>query len=85
VALDPTTGLGTATTPARRAVWRTGHVGQLRASQLHRIPWAADDTLTLVVTSRPVARSSLSYDPATGMGQRHEPVESRLAELINGL
>jgi hypothetical protein len=60
-----------------------GESGVLTAEQFHRIPSARDSTLTFLVKSRPVRPWSLSYDPATGVGHRHTPVESRLAELTS--
>jgi hypothetical protein len=53
----------------------------LLASDFHRIPRAADGTMTFLVKSRQVTPWSLSYDPETEESQRHVPVESRLARL----
>jgi hypothetical protein len=53
------------------------------ADEFHRIPEAADGTMTFLVKSRPVSSFSLSFDPATGIGHRHVPVEVRLGELAD--
>jgi hypothetical protein len=55
------------------------------ANEFHRIPKAADDTVTFLVKSRPVRPWSLSYDPDTRTSHRHVPVESRLEELTKHL
>lgn len=57
----------------------------LLASDFHRIPRAADDTMTFLVKSREVTPWSLSYDPETHESHRHVPVESRLARLAGRL
>jgi hypothetical protein len=57
----------------------------LLASDFHRIPRAADGTMTFLVKSREVTPWSLSYDPVTRSSQRHVPVESRLTELAKRL
>ncbi|GAA2982293.1 hypothetical protein [Actinokineospora diospyrosa] len=82
---DPETGLITAVRLTRRTECRAGDSGFLTAADFHRIPRAADGTMTFLVKSRPVRRSSLSWDPATGTGHRHVPVESRLEELTRRL
>ncbi|MGW5051684.1 hypothetical protein [Actinokineospora sp. NPDC004072] len=79
--LDPVTGLVDAVTLTRGADYAVGTTGYLLASEFHRIPTAVDGTMTFLVKSRPVAEWSLSYDPVTGLGHRHVPVESRLPEL----
>ncbi|WP_374066543.1 hypothetical protein [Actinokineospora auranticolor] len=78
---DPDTGLITAAALTRRTECRAGDSGVLMAEEFHRIPHADEGTMTFLVKSRPVTRSSLSYDPATGTGHRHVPVEARLEEL----
>lgn len=62
-----------------------GDSGTMLAHEFHRIPKAADDTVTFLVKSRAVNPWSLSYDPDTGTSHRHVPVESRLEELTNAL
>ncbi len=62
-----------------------GDSGTMLAHEFHRIPKAADDTLTFLVKSRAVTPWSLSYDPDTRTSHRHVPVESRLEELTNTL
>lgn len=85
VAIDPATGLISSTTPERTARCRAGDAGYLLATDFHRIPLATDGTLTFLVKSRPVATSSLSYDPNTGTSHLHVPVESRLSDLASSL
>jgi hypothetical protein len=79
--VDPVSGLITSADLRRRTDCGTGTSGVLLASEFHRIPSAADNTMTFLVKSRPVNRWSLSYDPATGTSYRHVPVETRLGEL----
>ncbi|QFZ22036.1 hypothetical protein [Saccharothrix syringae] len=62
-----------------------GCTGTMLAHQFHRIPKAADDTLTFLVKSRAVLPWSLSYDPDTRTSHRHVPVEARLEDLTNTL
>jgi hypothetical protein len=62
-----------------------GAGGHLLADEFHRIPVAADGTMTVLVKSRAVRPWSLSYDPATGASQRHVPVEHRLDDLVRRL
>lgn len=57
----------------------------LLASDFHRIPRAADGTMTFLVKSRQITPWSLSYDPETRESHRHVPVESRLAHLAGRL
>lgn len=79
--VDPVTGLVDAAEMTRGADYDVGTSGYLLASEFHRIPAALDGTMTFLVKSRPVAECSLSYDPSTGLGHRHVPVECRLPEL----
>jgi hypothetical protein len=79
--LDPVTGLVEAASMTRGAEYDVGTSGYLLASEFHRIPTALDGTMTFLVKSRPVAPWSLSFDPQTGLGHRHVPVECRLPEL----
>lgn len=85
VAIDPGSGLISATTVARTSRCREGDAGYLLATDFHRIPTATDGTVTFLVKSRPVATSSLSYDPNTRTSHLHIPVESRLSELASSL
>ena len=57
----------------------------LLASDFHRIPRAADGTMTFLVKSREVTPWSLSYDPDTCESHRHVPVETRLEHLTSRL
>ena len=57
----------------------------LLASDFHRIPRAADGTMTFLVKSREVTPWSLSYDPGTRESHRHVPVEARLEHLASRL
>lgn len=75
--------LGTTLTRSTQA--HEGQSGTMLSHEFHRIPKAADDTVTFLVKSRPVSPWSLSYDPDTGQSHRHVPVESRLEELTNTL
>lgn len=81
--VDPESGLVTAATLVRGGRCDAGESGYLLADEFHRIPSALDGTMTLLVKSRPVANWSLSFDPATRLGHRHVPVESRLGELAH--
>ncbi|OLR94669.1 hypothetical protein [Actinokineospora bangkokensis] len=83
--LDESTGLISDAELTSRHDCAPGESGVLTADQFHRIPTALDGTLTFLVKSRPVRSWSLSWDPATGVGHRHTPVESRLAELTGML
>jgi hypothetical protein len=58
-----------------------GAGGYLLSHEFHRIPHAADGTMTFLVKSRMVTPWSLSYDPTTGLSQRHVPMRDRLAGL----
>ena len=62
-----------------------GASGFLLASDFHRIPRAADGTMTFLVKSREVTPWSLSYDPDTHESHRHVPVETRLEHLASRL
>jgi hypothetical protein len=79
--LDEKSGLITSVQLRRRALCQAGATGVMLADEFHRIPEAAEGTMTFLVKSRPVSSSSLSYDPSTGIGHRHIPVEVRLGEL----
>ncbi len=81
--LDDDTGLISSAAMTQRTECGVGTSGFLLASEFHRIPQAADDTMTFLIKSRPVTGWSLSYDPHTGVGQRHVPVESRLEDLTS--
>lgn len=61
--------------------YRTGSGGHLLSHEFHRIPQAADGTVTFLVKSRMVAPFSVSYDPDTGLSQQHIPMRTRLAQL----
>jgi hypothetical protein len=75
----------TSTALLHRAECPAGTSGTMLAHEFHRIPRAADDTMTFLVKSRAVTPWSLSYDPETGTSHRHVPVEARLEELANNL
>lgn len=83
--LDPITGMITSVALQQSATCEVGAIGSMLSSEFHRIPLAHDTTLTFLVKSRPVTPWSLSFDPVTGTGHRHVPVESRLGELAGGL
>ena len=68
-----------------RADCPSGTSGTMLAHEFHRIPKAADGTMTFLVKSRAVNPWSLSFDPDTGLSHRHVPVEARLEELTNHL
>jgi hypothetical protein len=69
----------------RRSLLSAGAVWSMRAEEFHRIPEAADGTVTFLVKSRPVQRWSLSYDPDRRASHRHVPVESRFHDLADRL
>jgi hypothetical protein len=73
------------TTLSSRATCQVGASITLRAHEFHRIPRAADGTMTFLVKSRAVTPWSLSYDPDTGISHRHVPVEERLEDLTKNL
>ncbi|MGQ0838536.1 hypothetical protein [Actinokineospora sp.] len=79
--VDRDTGLVCAATLTGRRECGVGTSGLVLADEFHRIPHAADGTMTFLVKSRPVTPWSLSFDPATRTGHRHVPVEARLEEL----
>ncbi|MFJ7211766.1 hypothetical protein [Amycolatopsis sp. NPDC098790] len=81
--IDDGTGLITSTRRRRSALCQAGACITMLADEFHRIPEAADGTMTFLVKSRPVSSFSLSFDPATGIGHRHVPVEVRLGELAD--
>ncbi|TWP51930.1 hypothetical protein FKR81_13910 [Lentzea tibetensis] len=68
-----------------RAQCAVGATGSLLAHEFHRIPRAANGTMTFLVKSRAVTPWSLSFDPETGVSHRHVPVEERLEDLTNNL
>jgi hypothetical protein len=70
-----------AVTQQRATTCREGVSGYLLSHEFHRIPEVDDGTMTFLVKSRMVAPWSLSYDPGTGLSQRHIPMHSRLADL----
>jgi hypothetical protein len=72
-------------TPLRRTVCGMGDTGILMADEFHRIPMAADDTMTFLVKSRPVTTWSLSFDPISRISRRHVPVETRITQLAERL
>ncbi|WP_370969169.1 hypothetical protein [Amycolatopsis sp. cg9] len=81
--IDPDTGLIESARLRRRALCQAGDCATMLAHEFHRIPEAAAGTMTFLVKSRPVSSFSLSFDPASGIGHRHVPVESRLGELAD--
>ncbi|MFJ9781536.1 hypothetical protein ACIRSS_18260 [Amycolatopsis sp. NPDC101161] len=81
--IDTGTGLIAAARLRRRTLCQAGACATMLADEFHRIPEAADGTMTFLVKSRPVSSFSLSFDPATGIGHRHVPVEVRLGELAD--
>ncbi|MFD2419448.1 hypothetical protein [Amycolatopsis pigmentata] len=74
-------GLITSVTPRERMTCETGSSAVMLAPEYHRVGGVADDTMTFLVKSRPVAAWSLSYDPGCGVTHRHVPVENRLGEM----
>jgi hypothetical protein len=72
-------------TKERGTMCEAGTSGYLLSHEFHRIPHAADGTMTFLVKSRMVAPWSLSYDPGTGLSQRHIPMRNRLADLAGRL
>jgi hypothetical protein len=79
--VDPDTELISSAVLRQRKDCPAGTAGAMLAHEFHRIPCAADNTLTFLVKSRPVQPWSLSYDPQTHTSHRHVPVETRLGEL----
>lgn len=84
-AIDPVTELVRSARRRAATPCPVGATGSLLASDFHRIPRATDGTMTFLVKSRQVRPWSLSWDPATGTGQRHVPVETRLEHLAHRL
>ena len=80
---DGKSGLITSVELHRRTLCQAGSCAVMLADEFHRIPEAAEGTMTFLVKSRPVSDFSLSFDPATGIGHRHVPVEVRLGELAD--
>jgi hypothetical protein len=72
-------------TMVHSGVCEAGDAGTMLSDQFHRIPKAADGTMTFLVKSRPVRGWSLSFDPATSISRRHVPVEERLGHLAERL
>ncbi|MET0234226.1 MAG: hypothetical protein ABW224_06290, partial [Kibdelosporangium sp.] len=66
-------------------VCEAGDAGTMLSEEFHRIPKAADGTMTFLVKSRPVRGWSLSFDPTTNISRRHVPVEERLGNLADRL
>jgi hypothetical protein len=62
-----------------------GDSGTVLSDEFHRIPKAADGTMTFLVKSRPVRGWSLSFDPVSSVSRRHVPVEERLNRLADRL
>lgn len=83
--IDQTTGLVRGVVLVRSTPCEAGAAGMVLTDEFHRIPIAADDTVTFLVKSRAVTAASLSYDPNTRIGHRHVPVEARLHELATTL
>lgn len=81
--VDPETELITSAELVRRTECPPGAAGYLLANEFHRIPRAAEGTMTFLVKSREVNRWSLSFDPETNISHRHVPVESRLTDLAS--
>ncbi|MCR6481508.1 hypothetical protein M8542_01625 [Amycolatopsis sp. OK19-0408] len=81
--IDAETGLISSARWRRSTVCGAGTCITMLADEFHRIPEAANGTMTFLVKSRPVSSFSLSFDPATGIGHRHVPVEARLGELAD--
>jgi hypothetical protein len=72
-------------TRQRGTLCAAGARGHLLSHEFHRIPYAEDGTMTFLVKSRMVAPWSLSYDPDTGLSQRHIPMRNRLTDLAGRL
>ena len=81
--LDTQTELIVSARLRKRKLCPAGASGALLADEFHRIPAAAEDTMTFLEKSRAVTKSSVSYDPKTGISHRHVPVEVRLGELAD--
>lgn len=85
VTLDEAGVTITSVTRQRAAELVEGAGGFLLSHEFHRIPRAEDGTMTFLVKSRMVRPWSLSYDPATGLSQRHIPMRNRLTDLAGRL
>jgi hypothetical protein len=83
--IDPGTGLIATAELVDSTTCGAGAAGRVLAHEFHRIPYAADVTMTFLVKSREVNSWSLSYDPATRTSHRHVPVEFRLGDLARRL
>ncbi|MCE7010674.1 hypothetical protein LWC34_48910 [Kibdelosporangium philippinense] len=83
--LDPNGLVVKSATMVHSGVCEAGESGTMLSDQFHRIPKAADGTMTFLVKSRPVRGWSLSFDPATSVSRRHVPVEERLGNLADRL
>jgi hypothetical protein len=70
-------------TMVHSGVCEEGEAGTMLSDEFHRIPKAADGTMTFLVKSRPVRGWSLSFDPVTSVSRRHVPVEERLGHLAD--
>ncbi|MET0132143.1 MAG: hypothetical protein ABW215_00970 [Kibdelosporangium sp.] len=67
----------------RSGLCAAGESGTMLSHEFHRIPKAADGTMTFLMKSRPVCAWSLSFDPETRISRRHVPVEERLGQLAS--
>jgi hypothetical protein len=83
--INPNTDLIGSAELTQRTPCPVGASGSLLSTDFHRIPRAADGTMTFLVKSREVTPWSLSYDPITQESYRHVPVESRLEQLAKRL
>jgi hypothetical protein len=83
--INPNTELIGSAELTQRTPCPVGASGSLLSTDFHRIPRAADGTMTFLVKSREVTPWSLSYDPITQESYRHVPVESRLDQLAKRL
>ncbi|WP_410593260.1 hypothetical protein [Amycolatopsis sp. lyj-23] len=81
--IDGDTGLISSARLRRRTRCAAGACATMLAHEFHRIPEAGTGTMTFLVKSRPVSSFSLSFDPASGIGHRHVPVEVRLGDLAD--
>ncbi len=85
VELDSTGGSVRSAVRVDQTLRRPGDTGSLLADEFHRIPVAADGTVTFLVKSRPVKPWSLSFDSDRQTSRRHVPVESRFHDLADRL
>ena len=81
--LDATRSTILSATLLRSSNCPPGASGTMLAEEFHRIPYAADGTMTFLIKSRPVSRWSLSFDPQSQVSRQHLPVESRMDQLVN--